>query len=118
MRGGIPKATGGLATVVSFNDLAALERAFSAHPGDVAGVIVEPAMMNIGFVLPEPGYLQGVIDIAHRHGAVAIFDEVKTGVTIAPGGATERFRPLPHIVCLAKALGGGLACGAAGARPV
>ena len=116
MTGGIPKATVDLTTVVSFNDLAALERAFSAHPGDVAGVIVEPAMMNIGFVLPEPGYLQGVIDIAHRHGAVAIFDEVKTGVTIAPGGATERFGATPDIVCLAKAIGGGLPCGAVGGR--
>ena len=79
-------------------------------------MIVEPAMMNIGFVLPDDGYLAGVVETAHRHGAVAIFDEVKTGVTIAPGGATERFGVVPDIVCLAKAIGGGLPCGAVGGR--
>ena len=79
-------------------------------------MIVEPAMMNIGIVLPDPGYLAGVVETAHRHGAVAIFDEVKTGVTIAPGGATERFGVVPDIVCLAKAIGGGLPCGAVGGR--
>ena len=79
-------------------------------------MIVEPAMMNIGFVLPDDGYLAGMVETAHRHGAVAIFDEVKTGVTIAPGGATERFGVVPDIVCLAKAIGGGLPCGAVGGR--
>jgi glutamate-1-semialdehyde 2,1-aminomutase len=113
---GIPASTVALTTVVAFNDLAALERAFTEHPGECAAVIVEPAMMNIGFVLPGPGYLQGVIETAHRHGALAIFDEVKTGVTIAPGGATERFGALPDLVCLAKAIGGGLPCGAVGGR--
>jgi glutamate-1-semialdehyde 2,1-aminomutase len=116
MTGGIPASTVALTTVVGFNDLEGLERAFAGHPGEIAGVIVEPAMMNIGFVLPDPGYLAGVVETAHRHGAVAIFDEVKTGVTIAPGGATERFGVVPDIVCLAKAMGGGLPCGAVGGR--
>jgi glutamate-1-semialdehyde 2,1-aminomutase len=116
MTGGIPASTVALTIVVGFNDLEGLERAFAAHPGEIAGVIVEPAMMNIGFVLPEPGYLAGVVETAHRHGAVAIFDEVKTGVTISPGGATERFGVVPDIVCLAKAIGGGLPCGAVGGR--
>ena len=116
MTGGIPASTVALTTVVGFNDLEGLERAFAAHSGQIAGVIVEPAMMNIGFVLPDPGYLAGVVETAHRHGAVAIFDEVKTGVTIAPGGATERFGVVPDIVCLAKAIGGGLPCGAVGGR--
>jgi glutamate-1-semialdehyde 2,1-aminomutase len=116
MTGGIPASTVALTTVVGFNDLEGLERAFAAHPGQIAGVIVEPAMMNIGFVLPDPGYLAGVVETAHRHGAIAIFDEVKTGVTIAPGGATERFGVVPDIVCLAKAIGGGLPCGAVGGR--
>ena len=116
MTAGIPASTVALTIVVGFNDLDALERAFVAHPGQIAGVIVEPAMMNIGFVLPEDGYLAGVVETAHRHGAVAIFDEVKTGVTIAPGGATERFGVVPDIVCLAKAIGGGLPCGAVGGR--
>jgi glutamate-1-semialdehyde 2,1-aminomutase len=112
---GIPQAVVDLVTVVPFNDLDALERAFAAHD-DIAAVVVEPVMMNIGIVLPDDGYLAGVRDIAHRHDALLIFDEVKTGVTIASGGATERFGVVPDIVCLAKAIGGGLPCGAIGGR--
>jgi glutamate-1-semialdehyde 2,1-aminomutase len=112
---GIPRANVDLVTVVPFNDLDALERAFSAHD-DIAAVVVEPVMMNIGIVLPDDGYLAGVRDIAHRHQALLIFDEVKTGVTIAPGGASERFGVTPDLVCLAKAIGGGLPCGAIGGR--
>ncbi|TME52179.1 MAG: aspartate aminotransferase family protein [Chloroflexi bacterium] len=113
---GIPAAIVELTTVVPFNDLAALERAFAAHRDEVAAVIVEPAMMNVGIVLPDVGYLDQVKDLAHRHGALLIFDEVKTGVTIAPGGATERFNVTPDLVALAKAIGGGLPCGAVGGR--
>ena len=113
---GIPAATVELTTVVPFNDLAALEKAFAEHPGQVAAVIVEPAMMNVGIVLPDPGYLDKVKHAAHRQGALLIFDEVKTGVTIAPGGATERFGVTPDLVALAKAIGGGLPCGAVGGR--
>jgi glutamate-1-semialdehyde 2,1-aminomutase len=112
---GIPQSTVDLVTVVPFNDLAALERAFAAHQ-DIAAVVVEPVMMNIGIVVPDEGYLAGVRDIAHRHGALLVFDEVKTGVTIAPGGASERFGVTPDLVCLAKAIGGGLPCGAIGGR--
>jgi glutamate-1-semialdehyde 2,1-aminomutase len=112
---GIPQAVVDLVTVVPFNDLPALEHAFAAH-NDIAAVVVEPVMMNIGIVLPDDGYLAGVRDIAHRHNALLIFDEVKTGVTIAAGGATERFGVVPDIVCLAKAIGGGLPCGAIGGR--
>jgi glutamate-1-semialdehyde 2,1-aminomutase len=113
---GIPESTVALTTVVPFNDLDALERALAEHPGEVAAVIVEPVMMNVGVVLPDPGYLDGVIETAHRHGALAVFDEVKTGVTIAPGGASERFGAVPDLVTLAKAIGGGLPCGAIGGR--
>ena len=112
---GIPRASVDLVTVVPFNDLDALERALTAHD-DVAAVVVEPVMMNIGIVLPDDGYLAGVRDVAHRHGALLVFDEVKTGVTIAPGGASERFGVTPDLVCLAKAIGGGLPCGAIGGR--
>ena len=73
-------------------------------------------MMNCGIVLPDDGYLRSVRELAHRHGALLIFDEVKTGVTIAPGGATGRFGVVPDLVCLAKAIGGGLPCGAVGGR--
>ena len=113
---GIPQAVVELTTVVPFNDPVALEAAFARHPNEVAAVIVEPAMMNVGIVLPDHGYLERVKEIAHRHGALLIFDEVKTGVTIAPGGATERFGVTPDLVALAKAIGGGLPCGAVGGR--
>ena len=113
---GIPPVIVELTTVVPFNDLQALERAFARHPDDVAAVIVEPAMMNVGIVLPDPGYLAGLRDVAHQNGALLIFDEVKTGVTIAAGGATERFGVTPDLIALAKAIGGGLPCGAVGGR--
>jgi glutamate-1-semialdehyde 2,1-aminomutase len=113
---GIPQAVVDLTTVVPFNNLPAMERAFERHPGEVAAVILEPVMMNIGIVPPDPGYLAAVRDLAHRHGALLIFDEVKTGVTIAPGGATERFGVTPDLTALAKAIGGGLPCGAIGGR--
>src|SRR5579864_5447572 len=113
---GIPEAIVALTTVVPFNDPAALESAFSRYPNQVAAVIVEPAMMDVGIVLPDRGYLDRVKQIAHSHGALLIFDEVKTGVTIAPGGSTERFGVTPDLVALAKAIGGGLPCGAVGGR--
>ncbi len=113
---GIPRALVDLVTILPFNDLKALETAFSRHPGEVAALIVEPAMMNVGIALPDTGYLAAAKEIVHRHGALFIFDEVKTGVTIAPGGASERFGVKPDIVALAKAIGGGLPCGAVGGR--
>jgi len=115
MTEGIPASSVRLTTVVPFNDLDALERVFAAHH-DVAAVILEPAMMNVGIVFPDPGYLNQVVELAHRHGALVIFDEVKSGVTISPGGATECFGVVPDLVCLAKAIGGGLPCGAVGGR--
>ena len=113
---GIPKAVVELVTVVPFNDVPAMERAFKRFPEDVAAVIVEPAMMNLGIVQPDPGYLAAIKSLAHRHGALLIYDEVKTGVTIAPGGATDRFGVQPDLIALAKAIGGGLPCGAVGGR--
>lgn len=113
---GIPAAIVELTTVVPFNDLPALEKAFAQHRDQVAAVIVEPAMMNLGIVLPDREYLAGIKETAHRNGALLIFDEVKTGVTISPGGATERFGVTPDLIALAKAIGGGLPCGAVGGR--
>ena len=113
---GIPAAIVELTTVVPFNDLPALEKAFTTHRDEVAAVIVEPVMMNVGIVLPDAGYLAAIKEIAHRHGALLIFDEVKTGATISAGGATERFGVTPDLVALAKAIGGGLPCGAVGGR--
>jgi len=99
---------------VPFNDAAAVERAFAEHPNEIAGLIVEPAMTNCGLVLPDPGYLQALAEICHRNGALLAFDEVKTGCTLAWGGAVEAFGVTPDLVCLAKAIGGGLPCGAIG----
>ena len=75
---------------------------------------MEAAMMNLGVVLPEPGYLEAVREITRRHGVLLIFDEVKTGLCVAAGGATEKFGVAPDMVTLAKALGGGLPSGAIG----
>ena len=100
--------------VVPFGRLDAVRRVLLDHPGEIAGMIIEPVMMNIGVVPPPPGYLDALAALLHTHGALLTFDEVKTGLTIAPGGATERFGVVPDIVCLAKALGGGVPCGAIG----
>ena len=112
---GIPQAFADLVRVVPFNDLAAARAAFEEEPDAFAGMIVEPAMMNCGVVMPEPGYLQGLADLCHEFGAYLAFDEVKTGATLAYGGAVEAFGVVPDIVCLAKAIGGGTPCGAIGA---
>jgi glutamate-1-semialdehyde 2,1-aminomutase len=102
---------------VPFNDAGAMERRIErlGNEGRLpACVIMEAAMMNLGVVLPEPGYLEEVREITRRHGIVLIFDEVKTGFCIAAGGATERFGVTPDMVTLAKGLGGGLPSGAIG----
>jgi glutamate-1-semialdehyde 2,1-aminomutase len=114
---GIPKAVSDLTIAVPFNDGAAMERRIerlAAEGRTPACVIMEAAMMNLGVVLPEPGYLDQVREITLRHGIVLIFDEVKTGLAIAAGGATERFGVTPDMVTLAKTLGGGLPSGAIG----
>ena len=111
---GVPQAIADLVRIVPFNDLGALERVFVEHPGQIAGMIMEPMMMNAGIIVPEPGYLAGVRDIVHRHGALLAFDEVKTGLVVHPGGASRLFGVTPDLVCLAKALGGGVPCGAIG----
>src|SRR3954466_11180746 len=114
---GIPQATVDMTIAVPFNDAPAMERRIERLTEEgrkPACVIMEAAMMNLGIVLPEPGYLEAVRDITQRHGIVLIFDEVKTGLTIAAGGATERFGVKPDMVTLAKSLGGGTPMGAIG----
>ena len=111
---GIPQAFADLVRIVPFNDLTAVERVFADHPGRIAGMIIEPMMMNAGIIPPHAGYLEGLRDLVHRNGALLTFDEVKTGLVVAWGGATELFGVTPDIICLAKALGGGVPCGAIG----
>ena len=114
---GIPDAIVDLTVPVPFNDADAMERRIErldAQGRLPACVIMEAAMMNLGVVLPEPGYLEAVRELTRRHGIVLIFDEVKTGLAIAAGGATERFGVVPDLVTLAKTLGGGLPAAAIG----
>ena len=100
---------------IPFNDADALRALLEGElRGRVAAVIVEPAMMNITIVAPRPGYLERVRELCDEHGVVLVFDEVKTGATIAAGGAVERFGVAPDVVCLAKAICGGLPGGAIG----
>ncbi|MEP6659593.1 MAG: aminotransferase class III-fold pyridoxal phosphate-dependent enzyme [Acidimicrobiales bacterium] len=100
--------------VVPFNDLVVLERVLHERRGAIAGMIMEPMMMNAGIVAPLPGYLEGVREITRIEGVLLAFDEVKTGLTVGPGGATQLFGVVPDIVCVAKAMVGGLPCGAIG----
>jgi len=114
---GIPQATVDMTVPVHFNDADSMERRIAELEREgrlPACVIMEAAMMNLGVVLPEPGYLEAVREITRRHGVVLIVDEVKTGLAIAAGGATERFGLEPDLVTLAKTLGGGLPSGAIG----
>jgi len=114
---GIPKPVSDLTIAVPFNDAGAMERRIErldAEGRKPACVIMEAAMMNLGVVLPEEGYLEAVREITRKHGIVLIFDEVKTGLAVAAGGAAERFGVKPDMVTLAKTLGGGLPSGAIG----
>jgi glutamate-1-semialdehyde 2,1-aminomutase len=101
--------------IAQFNDLEGVERLFERSPGEIAAVIVEPIMMNVGICMPEPGYHQGLREITRKHGALLIFDEVKTGAKLGRGGACEYFKVEPDIVCLAKSIGGGFSLAAFGA---
>src|SRR3954453_9491137 len=123
---GIPQAVVDLTVAVPFNDAGAMERRIERLTQEgrkPACVIMEAAMMNLGVALPEPGYLQEVREITRRHGVVLIFDEVKTGLTIAAGGAGggfgggagKHFGVEPDMFPLAKTLGAGLPSGAIGA---
>ena len=104
--------------VVPSGVIDAVRRVLLEHPGEIAGMIVEPVMMNIGVVPPPPGYLDERVTVLHQARCPA---HVRRGEDrpgpIVPGGATECFGVVPDIVCLAKALGGGVPCGAIGARP-
>jgi len=111
---GIPAAITDLTLIATFNDLDSVARLLTGHPGQVAGMIVEPIMMNAGIIPPVAGYLAGLRDLLHAHGALLTFDEVKTGLTVGPGGVTALSGVAPDIVCLAKSLGGGVAVAAVG----
>ena len=111
---GVPRSMWHDTIIVPFNDATAVEELFREHGNEIAALILEPVMMNIGIVVPQPGYLQALRDLCDAHGVVLIFDEVKCGGTIAYGGATERFGVRPHLAAFAKAIGGGATTGAFG----
>jgi glutamate-1-semialdehyde 2,1-aminomutase len=112
---GIPEETYRLTLMAVFNNLDSVRHLFATHGGEIAAVIAEPVMMDCGCIEPEPGFFEAVRDLCHANGALLIYDEVKTGCKIAPGGATEHYGVRPDIVCVAKALAGGLPLGAIGA---
>jgi glutamate-1-semialdehyde aminotransferase len=102
-RRGIPAAVCELTVPFAYNDLGSLERVFAEHAGRVAAVIMEP----VGVVPPAPGFLEGVRDLARRHGALLIFDEIVTGFRLALGGAQALFGVVPDLACFGKGLGNG-----------
>ena len=97
-----------------FNDLSALELTFGKFKGEIAGVIVEPVVGNMGCVPPNPGYLAGLRELTRRDGALLIFDEVMTGFRVSYGGAQELYGIQPDLTTLGKIIGGGLPVGAYG----
>lgn len=111
---GVPEGAARDTIVVPYNDLAAIESACAA--GDIAAVIVEPVAGNMGLVLPQPGYLEGLREITRKHGTVLIFDEVMSGFRCAFGGAQAIYGVTPDLTCLGKIVGGGLPAAAFGGR--
>src|SRR5262249_27166447 len=104
---GTPKWLADYTHVVPFNDLEVLGRLLDERAGDIACLILEPVMMNIGIAQPQPGYLQALKDRPHKHGSGLVFDEGKSGAPVAGGGAGERYGVRPDLTCLAKATFGG-----------
>ena len=107
---GVPKAVRDLTLAFRFGDLDHLRSLLEQHPGDVAAVVLEPS----GAEVPEPGHLQAVVDLAHGHGALVVFDEIITGFRLAPGGARQRYGVIPDLSCYGKALGNGMPVAAVG----
>jgi glutamate-1-semialdehyde 2,1-aminomutase len=113
---GVPETTARTTLTLPFNDRAALEALFAARGSEIAAVIVEPVVGNMGCVPPEAGFLQAIVDLCKAAGALSIFDEVMTGCRLARGGAQERFGIKPDMTALGKVIGGGMPLAAYGGR--
>jgi glutamate-1-semialdehyde 2,1-aminomutase len=119
---GLPDSPGVPATVAAdtltapYNDLASVEMLLQQNPEQVAVIVVEPVAGNMGFVLPAPGFLEGLRRLADEHGALLLFDEVMTGLRVAYGGAQARFGVAPDLTTMGKVIGGGLPAAAYGGR--
>lgn len=116
---GVPAGTTADTLVAPFNDLGAVQELFAQAGDEIAAIIVEPVPANMGVVMPEPGYLEGLREVTSHHGALLIFDEVLSGFRVAPGGAAELFGVTPDVVTLGKVIGGGFPLAAyAGRREI
>ncbi|TWT56127.1 Glutamate-1-semialdehyde 2,1-aminomutase [Allorhodopirellula solitaria] len=113
---GVTPGAAGDTLVLSYNDVAQLENAFSAEGDQIAAVILEPVVGNMGCVVPSQEFLSALRDLTTRHGTVLIFDEVMSGFRVAPGGAQELFGVTPDMTTLGKIVGGGMPLGAYGGR--
>ncbi len=113
---GVPEGAARDTLVVPYNDLTAVESTFAANDGQIAALIIEPIAGNMGLVLPQPGYLEGLRAITEKHGALLIFDEVISGFRAAFGGAQALYGIKPDLTCLGKIVGGGLPAAAFGGR--
>jgi glutamate-1-semialdehyde 2,1-aminomutase len=113
---GVPTGVASDTIVIPYNDLPAAEAAFEAHPDAIAALIVEPVAGNMGLVLPQPGYLEGLRRLTQQHGALLIFDEVMTGFRVNLSGAQGHYAVHPDLTTLGKVIGGGLPVGAYGGR--
>lgn len=113
---GVPNEVVRYTLALPFNDISAVEAAFAEHRGEIACIILEPVVGNMGCVPPADGYLQALREITRQENALLIFDEVMTGFRVAYGGAQDLYGIEPDITTLGKIIGGGLPCGAFGAR--
>ena len=113
---GVPSAIGSATLTARYNDLGSVRQIVEANPGQIAALIVEPVVGNMGCVPPQKGFLEGLRLICSQHGIVYILDEVMTGFRVALGGAQELYSIKPDLTTLGKIIGGGLPVGAYGGK--
>lgn len=113
---GVTEGTAKDTLLAKYNDLQSVEELVQANKNNVACIMIEPVAGNMGCILPEPGFLQGLRDLCDREGILLIFDEVMTGFRLAPGGAQELYGVTPDMTALGKIIGGGLPVGAYGGK--